>query len=288
MLHEILKTNGRFSRVVVGYSAHLSHFKDQFKTMEHISSDLARRLESGSNEANEYIWLKNEVSKLTDMVNELKMAKQNKQQVEESLAPSEHTTQKKAEIGQLEAKIADKRIALEHAHAKSSAKSHAIVMLLTPLERPARKYDHEQEGKIHLTDFVANPASKIGAKEAFSTFKTLLEDMRKKISSNELQFKDPEQILSHISLVQKTDIPAMISELHQLEVDEQQLRSEMQLYDAKLQSLLKIERAAETSKMSLEQATRKAERINTEISNTKKAIEEQFFKYYKSKITILL
>ena len=189
-ISRLLSTNANFKGVVMGYSEEMKLFKKPFQLLEKNLKDLEYELNKFEQDFRSYIALRDEIGKAISLKNELYI-ETNEDNKPASYSNGESIEAERAEIENKLNEIKAEIIKLESRH--NSIKSD-IELILKPLERTARKYDHSSSSKTSLASILSSPISKIGNELSYASFVSMLKDMGAKVSDGSIKIENSDQI----------------------------------------------------------------------------------------------
>ena len=285
-LHEILQANSRFSIVILGYSGSMTKFKKQFSIMEKLSKDLGMKMNSISTEVDEQRAITAEIDKLLILLEELDAAKRNMGELEEISAGKYKKEDKSDEIKRIDAIVSGKHNELRDLHLQIDQRVEAIKSLIAPLERAARKYDHESGEKSTLSHFITDPIKNIKNEIDYSEFVAKLKKLRDSVAASSLMLKNSENISEAISTVLDANIYEDIAFINSERKRANEIKDEIGEYDYELQNMLKSYKTLRDSKDMIASANERISNIAADILSSKSTIESLFLKYYGTPIAI--
>lgn len=281
---KILSLNSNFRGVIMGYSDEMRFFKKPFSIIEKSLKDLEYELSRGEEVFRFYMALKDEIKKLIALKNELYiMADVTDNDAKNT---SNNASPIKAEISAIENKIS----ALQEEVSKSEYKYHKISaeveLLLKPLERAARKYDHSNTGKQSIAKHLSNPMTELSNELAYSHFIAMLNDMKSKIKDKTISVDNEAQVIEQINDVLNSGINSSISEANSSIEDKQSVEREILGYKNAIYDLNKKLNNIESESKMIDQKIKNSAEIKKMIEDTKYSVERMFMQYYNSKVHI--
>ena len=281
---KILSLNSNFRGVIMGYSDEMRFFKKPFSVIEKSLKDLEYELSRGEEVFRFYIALKDEIKKLLKLKNELYiMADVTDNDAKNT---SNNTSPIKAEIRTIENKISELQEEASKAEHKYHKTSAEVELLLKPLERAARKYDHANAGKQSIAKLLSNPMAELSNELAYSHFISMLNDMKSKIKDKTISVDNEVQVIEQINDVLNSGINSSISEANSSIEDKQSIEREILGYKNVIYDLNKKLNNIESESKIIDQKIKNSAEIKKMIEDTKYSIERMFMQYYNSKVHI--
>ncbi|MGD0728779.1 MAG: hypothetical protein ABR981_01760 [Candidatus Micrarchaeaceae archaeon] len=282
---ELSKINSSFKKVLFSYSSHLELFKKSFSLIERHRDSLRNELNRRASEYSEYKILKDKITELDSVNERLASLNQKINDLGKNIG-SKNDQSTKEEENEINGKISAKKIELNGIESQIRNLQGKISPLTLPLERAARKFDHISSKKIQLHVFTENPIENIKTEHEYVQFKSLLEELGKKIEANEIDEKNNKNILENITKILDMDMYSMIKELKQFRDKKSEMEHNIKLLEA---NITRIENKKNDSKEELEKfeyIKKSAGTTETQLRQMKSAVEGLFSKYYNRKISI--
>jgi septal ring factor EnvC (AmiA/AmiB activator) len=161
-----------------------------------------------------------------------------------------------------------------------------IELVLKPLERTARKYDHSSSSKTSLASIISSPISKIGNELSYASFIAMLKDMGTKVSDGSIKIENSAQILEQINDAVNAGIDSAIAEANSSMKQKAELEHQEKDYDNKLYETRKKATTIESERRSRMSNLEHQTEIKMQIENAKATIEKMFMQYYNVKVHI--
>ena len=281
-ISRLLSTNANFKGVVMGYSEEMKLFKKPFQLLEKNLKDLEYELNKFEQGFRSYIALRDEIGKAISLKNELYIST-NEEDKPASDSNSESIEAERSEIESNLNAIKDSIIKVESRY--NSIKSD-IELVLKPLERTARKYDHSSSSKTSLASIISSPISKIGNELSYASFIAMLKDMGTKVSDGSIKIENSAQILEQINDAVNAGIDSAIAEANSSMKQKAELEHQEKDYVNKLYETRKKATTIESERRSRMSNLEHQTEIKMQIENAKATIEKMFMQYYNVKVHI--
>ncbi|MEM0154619.1 MAG: hypothetical protein QW814_02175 [Methanothrix sp.] len=281
-ISRLLSINANFKGVVMGYSEEMKLFKKPFQLLEKNLKDLDYELNKFEQGFRSYIALKDEIGKAVSLKNELHIY------AEEPDKPMSDSNSEslEAEKSEIEGKLNTVKGSILNLENKYNSIRSEIELVLKPLERAARKYDHLSSKKTSLANIISSPISSIGSELSYDSFIMMLKEMGAKISDKSIKIDNATQVLDQINDALNAGIDSAIAEAKSLAEQKAELISQEKDYENRLYETRKKAINIESAHRSRVAASEHRVEISMRIENAKATIEKMFMQYYNSKVHI--
>ncbi len=281
-ISRLLSINANFKGVVMGYSEEMKLFKKPFQLLEKNLKDLEYELNKFEQGFRSYIALRDEIAKAISLKNELSIST-----VDEAEPLSDSNGESlEAKKGEIESGLNAVKSSILHVENRYNSIKSEIELVLKPLERAARKYDHSSSSKTSLASILSSPISRIGSELSYVGFIAMLKDMGAKVSDGSIKIDNAAQIQEQINDAINAGIDSAIAEASSLMKQKAELELQEKDYGNRLYETRKKATSIESEHRSrIAVAQRKAE-IGMQIENAKATIEKMFMQYYNAKVHI--
>ncbi|MCL5101995.1 MAG: hypothetical protein M1544_01400 [Candidatus Marsarchaeota archaeon] len=277
----VLSINSNFRGVVMGYSDEMKFFKKPFSNIEKALKDLEYELARGEQGFRSYTALKDEINNVIRLGNELHSII-GVGNIEDSEKPSglDH------EIAKIKGEIAETESRINEYDRKLHSIAAEIEIVLKPLERPARKYDHLDTKKHRLSQQLGAPLKELSNEISYSGFMAALKDMRSKIADKTISVDNDAQILEQIDDAIDSGIDSAIAEAGSIEEQKKEAVQRMAEYKNELYGLQKRASSIESEARTKRQRAEREAELRASLESSKKAIEKMFMDYFNSKVHV--
>ncbi|MGC8647694.1 MAG: hypothetical protein ACP5SA_02645 [Candidatus Micrarchaeia archaeon] len=282
LIESILKLNASFKIVILGYGDYLYEIKRAFKSLEDLTNELGSLLDLESATFGGFTRLSEEIEKLEAIEGEIVKMKNEREALEKMNI--ELTLSKKSGGGARKGlSLLNKE--LEDKEAKRRALSNTMEALLKPLERVARKHDHESNGKFRLVDVIERPFEAINEQTYPKIIKSLNE-LVEKVHEYELEQKSAEMAESAIKRVLSTDLLQIANNYSTIVKEEASTREQINILKMEESSEQSAEAAKREMNQRIEFYRSREEELGKAVDALKASITNLFFEYYKEEIKI--
>ncbi len=281
ILKQVLQVNYRFRPVMIAYSKRLDAFKSSFSELERGVGEFRRELDGSAAKFNEY-------SRISAGIGELHACIQDSRSIEASLAEAQAPGKAAAEAaGQEDIGAALERDTerLRDVDSRISEARMRISGFLQPLDRVAKKYDHESQRKGKLRDYISDTA-RISAD--YEGFMRLLAGLESAVMEGKLDAKNPGAVADSIDSIRRNDVKAMVDGMGLLMEERMSIAAEAQAHRRQLDS---DRSAAEAESERRRRASQLSERLKDAESKKLEAkgrIERSLLDAYGKRVEIAL
>jgi hypothetical protein len=286
-VNEVLKANNSFKKVIHSYPKHLDLLKGSFSPIEKIAESLRNELNRTGSALLEYNALSEQITKLSTLREELSYLNRdtNPQADGAALADGDRINEREQEALK---EITEKERVLSKLHSEISDAHVKITSLVTPLERPSRKFDHTSSRKRKLSSFIADPVNTITDESDYAEFKLLLGELKKYVDSGDMDIKNSPRINENISALLNGNIHETVLLLRKLQKDESALRVELAASQASLNKLKELKGTSKKRAEDAEYRKKRASELDLKIAESKRVAEKLILDYYNKRISIIL
>jgi hypothetical protein len=281
-ISRLLSTNANFKGVVMGYSEEMKLFKKPFQLLEKNLKDLEYELNKFEQGFRSYIALRDEIGKAISLKNDLYIETDDK----ENPAPDSNGESIEAERAEIESKLNGIKAEIIKLESRYNSIKSDVELILKPLERTARKYDHSSSSKTSLASMLSSPISKIGNELSYANFVSMLKDMGAKVSDGSIKIENSDQISEQIKDAINAGIDSAIAEANSLTEQKSELAEQEKYYENKLYETRKKATTIESERRSRMSNLEHRAEIKMQIENAKATIEKMFMQYYGVKVHI--
>ncbi len=279
----VLKTNNMFRAVFVSYPRHLNRFKDVFSGIDKSISRLEYEMGRVDPEYERYKALAGMISKFGDELRELEYISSDIKEIGKGQVDRETQT---APNKAVDSRMEETRKEISDIDNNILKETQEINAAFLHLERPARKYDYVVGKRGKLLDSILDPVGGISDASRYRALERELISLREAIDKGEVQIKNAEETMTHISYILGSDMLGRINRIRELRSESAKLTGEL----AGMSRVVKEQREKEDTRRrkreSLSELNSDLDKCRSRISGLKESIEEGFLKYYGRKITI--
>ncbi|MDE1768103.1 MAG: hypothetical protein KGH64_04225 [Candidatus Micrarchaeota archaeon] len=284
---KILKANADFKIVLYCYSNHLREFKKSFSSIEQLRDTLKKELESRAADYEIYYRICSNISRLHQHTEELELLNGSISALCETSGSIDESSigREEAEVSR---KISEKAKELQAAAAQISDLSNSINMLVAPLRKASRKFDHASGRKIHITDFIEDPINTIKGKEDYDRFIDLVLDLKKYVDADSSDVKNRESTIASITALAASDMLSDINGLEGMKSRKRAIESEIRDLERIMDGLKEGRSGIASSAHEMERMHKAAEELERSRIKLKEQIEKEFLDNYSKKISIIM
>lgn len=282
LLNEVLKANTSFRMVLDAYPNDLGELKKAFSSIEIHWRALSYEIEARNGDLREYKHLLGEIRRLIALGDEAKS-------VQAGIAELGSKESKKAdteEISRLEQKIGALRMQKEAIARKMSELGAERGVILSTIEKPARKHDYLSLYKPKITPLLSNPAL-LEQEERYGEFYSQVEEIKEEIEKGVISVKNADEVRRAIRTIMEGRIKAIMESVEEMRSNKLPIESEIRDLERMLQELRSIASGALQREVALESMKKKTEEIKGEQSALTGKIELLFLNYYRRRIKIV-
>lgn len=279
----VLKANNTFRNVFVSYPKHLNKFKDVFSVIDKDISRLEYEMERVNQDHEKYETiagmisnLESETTKQKHINSDITELKSNQVRKEAKPPVPKSTDSDMAEI----------KKSISSMDSKILRETQDINAIFLHLERSARKYDYIVGKRGKLLDFVLDPVRKIHDASSYGVLERELLSLKDAIDKDEVQIKNAEETMDHISHILKSDIPDRINNIRKLKSDRNKLSGELAGMFRVAEELKKGEDDMKKKRENLSELESDLNECEGRIAELKESIKEEFLKSYGKAINI--
>jgi chromosome segregation ATPase len=281
---KVLSINANFKGVVMGYSDEMNLFKKPFASIEKALKDFEYELGKNEEVFKSYIALRDEISKMVGLKNELyniiTYADDNESQ-------SKLSQEAKLEKAELEKKIAEINNKVSELERRYRSIQSEVELILKPLERAARKYDHSKTSGESLAKQISSPITELSDHDAYLNFISMLEVMRSRIKDNTIKIDNATQAIDQINDAINAGIDSAIAEARSINEQKYALEQQAKEYTNKLYEAQKKANSIESEAKRRNSMIERQTEIKMQIEDAKNTIMHMFNQYYNVNVRII-
>ncbi len=283
-IEHALKTNASFRSVLLGFGNHFSTIKRTFNDFENSISVLKTDLDRGTADFSNYETLEGAIAKLASMQREYEMFGNGTGSEHNAVEAQESDD----ELGAVENAMRDLDSKVYAIEAEARSIMSSINSMLKPIERAARKYDHETKGKQKLVAAIDDPMRELSSESSYNNFLSMLEGLQKDIDNIEASEKERELVKSRVKVVLSSSIFDSVIAVGKLNAQKEQLIKERDTYKVRLAELSKSRESKNEAAIAKQAAEYNRKKLGADISSLVHAIEGLFSSYYGVDVMITL
>jgi uncharacterized coiled-coil protein SlyX len=284
-IEETLKANNKFKYVLYTYGNYFGDFKKSFALIERQRDLLKSELESVQNELSEYNITKGKIDTLKVLGKELNTANEMVNSLNESLK-SASSSSKEAEENKLETALSSQDKDMQELNRKISEINVRVSQLILPLERVSKKFDHLSVRKPTLSEFIADPTSRISSESDYQEFTKLLSELKKSIAEGKIEAKNNSRINESISELMDYNLYVEIGTLRDLEGRRAELDRSIRMLRTDLSYIKQSKSSHEKVMSEIHSLETGKKETMQRVKDVKASIEKLFLEYYKKRIRI--
>ncbi len=280
-INKVLTTNAQFKFVLVGYASHIGQLKESFSRIEQLRNELKRELERADSELAIYNGIMPTIERLAALAEEEKQITAQMSGVasgrEESVAERE---------AGLKAAIKEKQSERDKVSAEASAAKSSVELVLSPLERAARKYDHLVAQKTRLSEFIERPLELITDGPGYAEFRGKLNDLKGWINAGKVDVRDARDTASRIESILGQDLRAQAIAAKGLSAKKAVIDEELISLHQTMESVSAIGKKHRDKEAALSRMDEQLKSIAQQRPAIRSQIEQRFLSDYKMRIRI--
>ncbi len=282
---EMLKTNATFKLVVHCYPNHLAEFKRSFSSIERLTGALRAELEKRAGEFAEYRAINESISRFETYGRELAETEAEAAALREGGTPAASAAPD-AGHGEIQERLAAKRAELARVSAESSSLHHRISLLVAPLDRPAKKFDHLSARKRPLHAFIEDPIGEIRGGAEHAEFRELVQKLVEAVNSGAVEVKNREEVAGIASALLGSDLLSLADAFRSTRRTVSDLEGEVRSLERTLASLKEGRTASESAAHRIAALEEKAAGLERSCEAQKGAVERLFMESYRRLISV--
>jgi len=282
----LLKLNSSFRNVLLGYGGYFSNMKKAFKEVENSIGALQLEIDNGSADFSKYQLLMNNVKKLNSLVDTFEANKRERTMLIDKRVHKNTNETATSERTNLSMKIDSLLREIRDNEAAEQSILSKINSTLMPLERAARKYDHESKSASKLSMAIANAFASLEEGDSYANFINMLKDMQNKISSIETDERELQLTKHHLEVALGTNLAGYAQEVSKLRDVRKGLLSELKEYKAASEAMNSLKAEDESIQNAILQKDELDNKLSSEINSLAKHIEIKAHEYYRKDISI--
>ncbi len=284
-IEETLKANNKFKYVLYTYGNYFGDFKKSFALIERQRDLLKSELENAQNEISEYNITKGKIDTLRVLGKELNTANEMVNSLNESLK-SASSSSKEAEENILETALSSQDKDMQELNRKISEINVRVSQFILPLERVSKKFDHLSVRKPTLSEFIADPTSRINNESDYQEFTKLLSELKKSITEGKIEAKNNSRINESISELMDPNLYVEIGTLKDLEGRRVELDRSIKMLRTDLSYIQQSKSSHEKVMSEIHSLETGEKETMQRVKDVKASIEKLFLEYYKKRIRI--
>lgn len=286
MIKMILEANANFKIVLYCYSNYLWDFKSLFSEIERHTGELKSELNNKSDEFSEYRALSEKISKLNKYLEDLEALNKSMEMLKIGAPHSDESDSDKSH-SDASRLLGEKTEELAKLSRERASLHDRITSLTLPLERASKKLDYLSAGKKKLHAFVENPIDTINMESDYAEFRSLVQELNKKIHEGGLDLKNSDKMGETVSLLLNSDIYSMINSFKSCRRDEQKIAEEISALERRISAIKNEKSASERHAQELIDLEAKVKEIEQNRTAEKRTIEKSFQDTYGILISIV-
>lgn len=283
----ILHYNSNFKLILYCYSNHLRGFKKTFSDIERLRDALKSELDSRAGYFNIYNSIAEQISRLDIFTEEAEAAERGIAAIESSLNSTDDGEIEKSEKD-AEQKVQQKMSELSSVNKKLSELQNRVNLLVTPLDRASKKFDHLSPRKKRLSNFIADPMAAIQNEPEYNEFVDLLNELKSSVESGKVEVKNKPEIISAISRLVESNIYVSMQSLEPVRMQKYDLEKEVRELERIRDAIKAAKEGKAKSLQKIESLKADVKRIASSKEQLKASIEKSFSDNYSKQISIAM
>ena len=284
--NEVLRNNAKFKQVLYCYSNNLRDFKRWFSEIERFREALRQELGYRSRDFSEYSELKDAIARLRAQDDEIGSLQSDIAGLRLVLDDDRKGMAQKEE-SDLSRMLSEKRSELSEVVAQASRLSEGISLLVIPLERPSKKFDHISARKRHLHDFISDAAGNLRTEADYDEFRSMLNELHDAVEKGSVEVKNKAESIGAINALLAANIYGMLNSLKSIQQRRSRVDGEIRTIETDIFDIHKGRSAKERTARQIETLEKRIEDAKRSRGSTKTNIEALFMSSYKKSIAIV-
>lgn len=280
LINEVLRTNKKFKLVLDGYAKHLDKFKRAFSSIEAHTSELRLQIAAHSIDRDHYNELQAHIARITALAEEQSALGKKIRELENpgqegagGLADNpakDSISQKRAEIGS---------IAEEIAHIGSETS-----VLLSIIEKAARKHDYSSLSKKKLSSFIENRSL---ISTDYEAFLSEIGSLKKELEGGTIDIKNRDEVLRAANAIANGRIAEQMERQKILEGKKAAVEAELRGLERIEREISELESSKKNRQATLERARAEMKEAAENVRTEKATVERLFLEFFKKQITVV-
>lgn len=279
MLKQVLQVNYRFRPVMIAYAKQLDGFKSAFSSLERGIQELRKAVDSDAGRFNAYSRASASIQELLSGIEEEAELRRAAEEARRGGSRAD-----RADIAGLGATLeGDAKRAREVDDRISDARL-AVSRLLQPLDRVAKKYDHESHSREKLRDYIRS-MERISSD--YGGFMEMLGKLESSVSEGKTDAKNPEGTLEDIAALRRSDLKGLIDSIAILKEERGAIEEEARAHRRQLDTGKSAAEADAARERSIERMDGEIRAVQAEEREARARIENAFLEGYGRRIEIV-
>lgn len=278
-MKRLLQVNYRFKPVIIAYAKHLGGFKAASSELERGMGELKRTLDAEAGGFASY-------RKILDDVRELHARIEGADALERTSKMSAGTGSAVAgrDAEALKGVTKEQARKLEQLAVRLAEKRMEINIIVQPLERVAKKYDHKTMQKEKLHEYLLNKELIIERHERFAE---MLKGLEGAVSDGTVDTKNREATIEKINKAMG-GLRGLIDEERRIETERKNATADLEAQQSELNEALSAAKSELERKRKAEQLSKRVAELEAEKRDAKEKIEKEVLDTYGKRISIIL
>ncbi len=284
-IHKVLSTNSTFKIVVFGYHSGISLFKKPFSIIEKQVKELEYELGRDAAHFNEYNKILTSIEALRTHIEELDAIRWSEEHA--STLQEGESSRILSEAKSHEHTIAELREQLRGMESKVRLHRSELEVLLKPMERAARKFDHNAKANSRITQYIAMPFDTSFTNSPYADFSEVLSKLRESIEKEASASDEKENALRHLNKAIEANIDAKLAVIRSEDKELDTIKSEIREQESKLSEYSRAASDVEEENRKRIDAAQRKEHLSSEIHIEKENIERMLGHEYGRQVRIV-
>ncbi len=286
MNKEILKTNAAFKNVLYCYSHHINDFKRASLQLERLIMLLRSELDKRSKEYREYRALGSSISKFCSYKEELVALRNSIDALASGIESKGDSRIGEGEEGVYE-KLKAKRAEYANAERDEATLLNEVYLLVSPLGRASKKFDHSTTRRRPLSPFVENPMEHMRSEADYQEFRALIAELKKSIESGAIDVKNADEVNRKIEEILSSDIYYEVNSVRSMKGKKLEIGDEIRVLETIVNRMGDAKKSKDMRAMEINGMENNVVSINAALGAEKNNIEKQFLQYYGRSVSIV-
>ncbi|MGC8622901.1 MAG: hypothetical protein ACP5UC_02985 [Candidatus Micrarchaeia archaeon] len=282
-IYKVLYTNSNFKVVVFGYYFGISLFKKPFSALERQAKELERELGKEGEHFGKYNSMRIAIEKLTMRIDELEALA-----LPASASDSTHKGERNILISEAESHEHALKSLAEQLHvleSKLRLQRSEVEVILKPMERAARKFDHGLKEGSKIMPYISAPFEANFSGGQYSSFEDVLLKLRESVEKGEPD-QEKKLLLQHINKAIDYSISQKITGINHLLGQISLIKLEIKKQESALEGYRSAAKEAEEEDRKQIDLGKRRELLSLEISRSKAEIEQMLYSEYGRQVRI--
>jgi len=284
-ISKVLSTNANFKNVVFGYHSEISLFKRPFSNIEKRTKDLEYAIGKGDAHFRAYAQIYHVARNLHAHIEELNSIYWSVKHAGASQAGEQARLSDEVKLH--EQKLAELKSELSSIESDIRSLKSEVEILLRPLERSARKFDHTvSKGREKMLAYITMPFDVQFSADSYANFADMLAHLRKALEKEGMRSAEDASVIRHLDEAINAGIDDKIAEVKSKAAALEELRLKIRDAERILEEYKSAAKKADAEAQKHIDLSKRKEQLATEIETEKSEIERMIKEEYGKAIRI--